>query len=136
MWNWLRRKGERGQTPLTGAPAVRRLKTYSAGSGYVYQYYFDGSRAAERNRLAGMEYVFQVSATRRDYFPVSIFLPARSVSGWQDESGRWLSDTERYAVAKMALLAAFDARENPAGMAADVIVTAADAEAILADLDL
>ena len=30
--------------PLTGAPAVRRLKSYSAQSGYVYQYFYEGQR--------------------------------------------------------------------------------------------
>ena len=29
---------------------VRRLKTYTAQTGYVYEYYFVGSRAAERGR--------------------------------------------------------------------------------------
>jgi len=43
MLNWLRKKKE---APLTGAPAVRRQKTYSAESGYVYQYFYEGQRPA------------------------------------------------------------------------------------------
>ena len=54
MLDWLRKKK---QAPLTGAPPVRRQKTYSAESGYVYQYFYEGQRAAERNGSAGAQYV-------------------------------------------------------------------------------
>ena len=38
----------RKDEPLAGAPPVRRLKTYSARSGYVYQYRYQGSRPSSR----------------------------------------------------------------------------------------
>ena len=47
-----------------------------------------------------------------------------------------MSDTERYAVAKMALFRAFDQREAPAAMSEEVRVDAADVESILATLDI
>jgi hypothetical protein len=43
--------------PLSGAPAIRRMKTYSAQSGYVYQYFYEVQRP-------GTEFVFSVSADR------------------------------------------------------------------------
>ena len=46
MFDWLRKKKD---APLTGAPAVRRQKTYSAESGYVYQYFYEGQRPAARD---------------------------------------------------------------------------------------
>ncbi len=49
--------------PLTGAPAVRRMKTYSAQSGYVYQYYFEGYRPLPVE--SGVEFVFQISSDRK-----------------------------------------------------------------------
>jgi hypothetical protein len=40
--------------PLTGAPAVRRLKSYSAQSGYVYQYFYEGQRPFHSGGESGM----------------------------------------------------------------------------------
>jgi len=55
------------EAPLTGAPAVRRQKTYSAESGYVYQYYYEGQRPASRDGSSGIEFVFNVSADRNPH---------------------------------------------------------------------
>ena len=67
---WFSRK----QQPLTGAPEVRRQKTYSGQSGYVYQYCYDGRRPYKRDRENGTEYVFDVSADRKTSDPVSVLL--------------------------------------------------------------
>src|ERR1700704_2041847 len=108
MFDWFRKK----DAPLTGAPAVRREKTYSAESGYVYQYFYEGQRAAKRQSGSGTQFVFHVSADRKSSFPVSVFVSDSALEVWETEHDRTLSSTERYAVAKMALFQAFDQREH------------------------
>ena len=80
MFDWLRKKQE---APLTGAPPVRRQKTYSAESGYVYQYFYEGQRAAERDGSAGAQYLFSVSSDRKSSGPVSVFLSEQALGSWQ-----------------------------------------------------
>lgn len=133
MLEWLRKKKE---APLTGAPAVLRQKTYSAESGYVYQYFYEGQRPAKGDGENGVEYVFNVSADRKSSFPVSVFVSDKSLEKWQTEHGRQLGSTERYAVAKMALFQAFDRRSSPVEMTEEVRVTPEDVESILATLDI
>lgn len=120
--------------PLTGAPAVRRQKSYSAQSGYVYQYYYEGHRASASDR--GNEYVFDVSADRKTSTHVSVFVGEEALASWQQERGRTLSASEQYAIAKMALFQAFDERDNPAALEEPVHVRAADVHAILGLLDI
>lgn len=129
---WFSRK----QQPLTGAPEVRRQKTYSGQSGYVYQYYYDGRRPYKRDRENGTEYVFDVSADRKTSDPVSVLLSDAAIEDWEGRHGRTLHGSERYAIAKMALFQAFDERPGPASMNAAVRVRAADVEAILIALGI
>jgi hypothetical protein len=100
--------------PLTGAPAVRRIKNYSAESGYVYQYAYEGQRPASRN--GGVEFVFSSSADRKTWHLVSVFVEESPVRAWEQAHDRVLSSTEWYALAKMMLFAAFDQRATPAAM--------------------
>jgi hypothetical protein len=130
MFRWLRKNAP----PLSGAPAVRRLKTYSAQSGYVYQYFYEGHRPMPSVR--GTEYVFSVSLDRKTSSPVSVFLSDQAAGSWEDQSGRMLSGTERYAIAKMALFQAFDERETPEAMLEPVELTPADVSALLATLNI
>lgn len=130
MLQWLRKKS----APLSGAPAVRRQKTYSAQSGYVYQYFYEGQRPMSPHR--GTEFVFNVSSDRKTSSQVSVFISDEAMQSWQQESGRTLSATERYAIAKMALFQAFDERETPEAAGADVQVGPADVRAILASLNI
>ena len=129
---WLSRKPQ----PLTGAPAIRRQKTYSGQSGYVYQYYYEGHRPYKRERNNGTEYVFNVSADRNTSIAVSVLVSDTALEDWQSRHGRTLYASERYAIAKMALFQAFDERPEPATMDADVHVRAADVEAILITLGI
>jgi len=122
------------EIPLTGAPAVRRQKTYSAQSGYVYQYFYQGQRPSFPD--PGTEYVFDVSADRKTSVPVSVFVSAEAVKNWQSEAGRTLSNSECYAIAKMALFQAFDEREAPEAMREAVRVTQAGVRAILKTLNI
>lgn len=122
--------------PLTGAPAIRRQKTYSGRSGYVYQYYYEGHRPYKRDRSHGTAYVFNVSADRKTSIAVCVRVSDSALEDWQGRHGRTLHPSECYAIAKMALFQAFDERPNPAAMSADVRVRAADVEAILITLGI
>lgn len=125
---WFRKK----TVPLTGAPPVRRLKTYSALSGYVYQYFYAGQRPYDE----GTEFVFEASADRTECTQVSVLVPVAAVSAWEAAHGRVVIANERYAIAKMALFVAFDERESPRVGFAPVTVTAEDVERILETLQL
>ncbi len=93
---------------------VRRIKTYSAQSGYVYQYYFLESRS--RRRLwgqGGTVFLFSVSSDRKNYVVVEITVEGSALEAWGEAHGRELTDTEKYAAAKMALFRAFDESGTP-----------------------
>ncbi|HSB18126.1 MAG TPA: hypothetical protein VLE22_26980 [Bryobacteraceae bacterium] len=128
MFGWLKNRRE---TPLSGAPAVRRQKSYSAQSGFVYQYFYQGNRSAIREREQGQEFVFEVTVDRKTSFPVSVFVSESVVVDWQNLHNRALSPTERYAIAKMALFQAFDDRRTPGEMREEVRVRTADVRGIL-----
>ena len=119
---------------LTGAPPVRRVKTHSAQSGYVYQYYYEGQRPFRAG--AGTEFVFTVSSDRKNWRPTGVRLGDAPVAAWESAHGRQLSGNERYAIAKMALFQAFDERATPASMKDDVVVLAAGVESIAEMLGL
>lgn len=122
--------------PLTGAPAVRRLKSYSAQSGYVYQYFYEGQRPFRTGGASGAEYVFTVSADRKTWHPTNVRLDTAAVRAWEQSHTRELSSAEQYAVVKMALFQAFDERPGPPQMKEDVLVRHADVEAIIETLGL
>jgi hypothetical protein len=106
------------------------MKTYSAQSGYVYQYYFAGQRAVNRC----VEYVFQVSADRKTESAVSVFVEEAFIEAWISGNGRDLRGSHRYAIAKMALRNALD--ERPRSQALEEIRPgAAEVAAILEELD-
>lgn len=95
---------------MSGPGKPARLKTYTAETGLVYQYYFVGKRKALAE--AAMEFVFDVTSDRRVRFSISIFVPDASLSAWQAAHGRALVDAEIYAAAKMQLTHAFDEIED------------------------
>ena len=113
---------------------MRRAKTYSAQSGYVYQYYYQGRRPFGPGGAGGTEFVFNVSADGHAWRPTSILIAGAAVAAWQSAHRRELSSTEVYALAKMSLFQAFDERANPAHMKGDVHVSEADIEAIASTL--
>jgi hypothetical protein len=88
--------------------AVRRVKSYSAADGYVYQYYFFEGDRAQRQGSAGGEFTYVVSADRKSAFPFKIFVKQSALEAWAKANGRPLSSSEEYAVAKMRLFQAFD----------------------------
>lgn len=109
------------------------MKTYSADSGYVYQYAYQGRRALADS----VEYVFSVSADRTRFFDVSVIVLDESVETWNSAHGRELGDTERYGIAKMALRQAFDLRETPERVKRDAVrVAPPELEALAESLGL
>jgi hypothetical protein len=125
-----------GPAPLHGAPPVRRQKTYSAQTGFVYQYYYEGYRASERAGRRGDEYVFQISSDRKSSFPLTVFLPGAAVEAWQRGHGRQLIATEHYAAVKMALFEAFDGRADLGPANAEVEIAPAAMERLLRILEI
>jgi hypothetical protein len=88
--------------------AVRRIKTYSAADGFVYQYYFYEGNRAHRGSGPGGEFVYMITANRQSSFPFKIFVRQSALEAWAQQNGRPLTSSEEYAVAKMRLFLAFD----------------------------
>jgi hypothetical protein len=112
------------------------MKTYSAQSGYVYQYFYEGHREYRGGGDDGVEFVFTVSADRKSSHETLVLVSGPAVQAWEQGHGRELSLTERYAVAKMALFQAFDERPDPAQLRDEVRVRTADVEGIIETLGL
>ena len=92
---------------------IRRMKTYTGGQGYVYQYYFVGQRpAAGSPEGSATEYIFDVTSDRKTTFAVSVFLSEQALNQWASHHGRALNDAEQYGAVKMRLFQAFDEIEN------------------------
>jgi hypothetical protein len=136
VWNWLRKQ----ETPepvktLRGAPLKPRLKTYSAESGYVYQYVYRGYRSAPvPDGPRSKQYVFSVSRDRKNYFPVFVVLAEQVVSSWCAAHQRVLSETELYAIAKLSLFEALDQRQEVAELGAPIEISGDAIERHLAAL--
>jgi hypothetical protein len=111
---------------------VRRLKTYTGETGFVYQYYFVGRRPALHE--AATEFVFDVSSDRKTTFAVSIFLLESAVAAWEQTHGRKLVDAEYYAAAKMRLFQAFDELLNLMEEGRRLTIGPEEIEALLAKL--
>ena len=74
--------------------AVRRVKSYSAANGFVYQ-----------------------------YFGLRILVRQSALETWARSNGRALTSSEEYAVAKMRLFQAFDEGAVPPGLQAGAPMT-------------
>ena len=93
---------------------VRRMKTYTGGQGYVYQYYFVGKRSAlpDDPLSPAEEFVFDVTSDRKTTYSVSVLLPQASLQQWSSTHGRNLTEAEEYGAVKMRLFEAFDEIED------------------------
>jgi len=116
--------------------AVRRVKSYSAATGFVYQYYFYEVQKTRRGFSAGTEFVYMVSVDRQRVFPLKIFVRKDALEKWSARTGRGLSGTEEYAVAKMRLFQAFDEVEGLAASPPDLQVDDSNLDGLLSQLDL
>ena len=119
--------------------AVRRVKSYSAADGYVYQYYFFEGNRAQRSGSHGGEFTYVVSADRQSAFPFKIFVMQSALDAWARINGRPLSSSEEYAIAKMRLFQAFDegSVQAPEGQQAkEVVVDESNLEELLGRLGI
>ncbi len=116
--------------------SAHRIKSYSAETGYVYQYSFQSSRRARRGLLtAGTEYLFEVSRDRKSAFELAVFVQDAALKSWEKKQGRALSSAEQYAAAKMRLFAAFDETEE-LGASHKVAVDAQNIHTLLEKLNI
>jgi hypothetical protein len=98
--------------------AVRRIKSYSAANGYVYQYcFYEVNRIEERGAAAG-EFIYAVTSDRKTTFGLRVVVFQSALDAWARANGRPLSSSEEYAVAKIRLFHAFDNGEVPLTAAA------------------
>ena len=108
----LRRDRQQPGPELLGRPPIRREKAYAADSGYVYQYTYEGFRAATRSDSVGREFVFECTSDRAARFRLAVFAPDESFAAWERSAGRDLNAVERYAIVKMQLFAILDESEH------------------------
>jgi len=113
---------------------TRRIKTYTAQTGYVYEYYFVGKRPASVH--AGIEYVFEASKDRTSFFSLSVILLDAATGEWEAAHGRTLSDPEQFAAAKLRLQQAFDEGSTLQEHTPALLIDSACIEELLAPLDL
>ena len=115
---------------------LRRMKTYTGGQGYGYQYYFVGKRAAlaDAAEAPASEYVFDVTSDRKTTFAVSVFLPDESLRGWAARHGRVLTEAEQYGAVKIRLFQAFDQIEDMLANGRRLVVSEASLETALSAL--
>jgi len=111
------------------------MKTYSAQSGYVYQYYYEGRRDLP-SADPGVEFVFSISADRKNWKSTSVYVSRAALAAWEQSHEREFSSTEHYAIAKIALFQAFDERPEPSQVSDDIHVRGADVDAIIETLGL
>ncbi len=142
MWNWLRGK----RTPpadafktseLTGAPAHARVKTYSAETGFVYQYVYRGQRRLADDSASEHVFSAKLSQAQREgasQFPIRVVLEDAELEQCARAIGRELIAAERYAVVKMTLFAALDEFREASQWDAPLVPRAAEMEAHLRTL--
>ena len=121
---------------MTRPEVVRRVKSYSAATGYVYQYYFYEVQKTRRGGAAGAEYVYMVSVDRKKVFPLRIFVQRDGIEKWGRSAGRELTGTEEYAVAKMRLFEALDEIVEIESGQPELVVDESNIESLLARLDI
>ncbi len=115
---------------------VRRIKTHSAQTGYVYEYYFVGKRRALEGEPASTEFIFDVSSDRKTRYAVSVFLLDLAAGQWAEAHGRGLTDPEQYAAAKMRLLQGFDEVGNMLAEGRRLILEGDELEQLLGSLGI
>jgi hypothetical protein len=117
---------------------LRRMKTYTGGQGYVYQYYFVGKRAAlpDDPSAPAEEFIFDVTSDRKTTFSVSVFLPEQSLTQWSATHGRALNEAERYGAVKMRLFQAFDEIEDMMSQGRRLLVTSEILQNVLNTLNV
>lgn len=116
--------------------AAHRVKSYSAATGFVYQYYFYEVEKKRRGSADGTEYVYMASVDRKHVFPVRIFVSRPALEKLSAQTGREFTGTEEYAVAKMRLFQAFDEVQELSAKSPELLVDESNLEVLLSQLDL
>jgi hypothetical protein len=124
MLSWFKPKPE----PLKPLPLSQRLKTYSAASGFVYQYIFEG--------LAGPHHVFSVTATGAAPVHITIEFSPAALASCEAQLGSPLRWQELYALAKLSLFAALDEAATPAQLPSSITPSGSGLLAHLTTLNL
>lgn len=96
--------------PLLGTPAIRRVKTYAADTGYTWSYTFQGYRM--ETMPEGRSYVFSLWTGNRTPVEIAISAPKAVIEVVAQHAGREIESRERYALAKMHLFAVLDAESS------------------------
>jgi hypothetical protein len=113
---------------------LRRIKTYTAQTGYVYEYYFVGERPSQAG--AATEYIFDVISDRRARYSVTIVVRVDGVEEWARNHGRSLSAPEVYAAAKLRLQQGFDEIGDMLAEGRSLVLDAGNIEEVLGTLGL
>jgi hypothetical protein len=115
---------------------VRRMKTYTGGQGYVYQYYFVGRRSAPEGTspAPATEFIFDVTSDRKTTYAVSVLVLADALQSWAQQHGRPLTDAEEYAAAKMRLFQGFDEIEDMLAQGRCLLVDSPNLESSMSNL--
>ena len=114
---------------------LRRMKTYTGGQGYVYQYYFVGKRPAVGDlSTAATEYIFDVTSDRKTTYAVTVILPDQVSKDWAARHGRSLTEAEQYGAVKMRLYRAFDEIEDLKSSGRRLSVDGPTLEEVLSEL--
>jgi hypothetical protein len=116
---WWRRLFPRQPEP-GGALRTGRQKTYSADSGYVYQYVLLSFRQHRRGGEELHEYTFEVSGGPGRKSNIAVILRSSVLHTWIRDHDREFSASERYGIAKITLKRELDSAENPASLPASV----------------
>ena len=125
----------RRDPPLVRTRSTGRPRTYSADSGYVYQYWFAGFRPVKRAGEGYIEYVFEVTGARESPSAVSVLLAEGRLPAWTGTQ-RELTASERYGIAKLCLKRALDSFPDPKTLSPQVVPSKSDVEEVAATLDL
>jgi len=112
---------------------IRRMKTYTGGQGYVYQYYFVGKRPAP-GTAAATEYIFDVTSDRKTTFAVSVLVEQSALRSWTETHGRAPTEAEEYAAAKMRLFQAFDEVDDMMAKGRNLVVDPSSLESAFSTL--
>lgn len=117
---------------------VRRLKTYTADTGFVYQYYFVGKRNAlpGATEVPATEYIFDVTADRAATYAISVFVCSEALEAWARAHQRSLTEAEQYAAAKLRLLRGLDELEDIAASERHFLLTSENIEEVVEVLGL
>ena len=114
---------------------IRRMKTYTGATGYVYQYYFVGRRPAPPPEGGNRVYLRRHRGPQDHVFHQRI-PQAGALGAWFAEHGRELTETEQYAAAKMRLLRAFDEMEGMIEHGRRLVIDGENIEELLAPLGM